>query len=180
MKKGDKRHIAIELNEGLIVHNFYIPAGGDEADININPKFKHKLNFVDEIRTRFLEQEKLENTVILGDFNIAPFENDVWSRKQLLKVVSHTPIEVEKLEKLQQECNFIDTHRYFRKHEEKLYSWWSYRSRNWQESNKGRRLGHIWASNDLEKKLLKADIYKETRGYERPSDHAIISLEIES
>ena len=53
-----------------------------------------------------------QKTIILGDFNIAPDPEDVWSHKQLLKVVSHTLIEVEKLKNLQKSLDFVDTHRF--------------------------------------------------------------------
>jgi len=88
--------------------------------------------------------------IIAGDqdfeFNIAPHEHDVWSHKQLLKVVSHTPMEVEILETLRQTHDFTDTSRLFADEDEKLYSWWSYRARDVMKSNRGRRLDHIWVS----------------------------------
>ena len=59
-------------------------------------KFDHKLKFVDWMTQYFLEKSQ-QKTIILGDFNIAPDPEDVWSHKQLLKVVSHPPSEVEKL-----------------------------------------------------------------------------------
>jgi len=173
--KGDKRHIAVELDNGITIHNFYIPAGGDIADIKENPKFAHKLDFVDEMTSRF-EESIPKKTVIVGDFNIAPFEHDVWSHKQLLKVVSHTPIEVEKLTKLSESQSWIDSHREFTPLDQKLYSWWSYRSPDWQKSNRGRRLDHIWLTPDLKQELKSADIYSETRSIEKPSDHATISI----
>jgi exodeoxyribonuclease-3 len=176
-EKGDKRHVAVELENGVSVHNFYIPAGGDIPVREENPKFGHKLDFVDEIRERF-QKSKPSKTIIVGDFNIAPHENDVWSHKQLLDVVSHTPIEVEKLNALKNCQKWIDTHRYFANDEDKLYSWWSYRARDWAASNRGRRLDHIWASKDLKNNLKETKIFKETRGFEKPSDHAVISLKL--
>src|ERR1700722_16527226 len=100
--RSDCRHAIAELPGGIELHNLYIPAGGDEPDPEINPKFAHKLRFLDEISTYFAGEKARKKTMILvGDLNIAPLENDVWSHKQLLKVVSHTPIEVEKLNTLQ-------------------------------------------------------------------------------
>ncbi len=77
---------------GLTIHNFYVPAGGDEPDPEVNPKFSHKLDFVDRM-SRGPDEGHLapERAVIVGDLNIAPLETDVWSHKALLKVVSHTP-----------------------------------------------------------------------------------------
>ena len=149
-----------------------MPAGGDEPDPKINEKFKHKLDFLDEA-TSYMKTKKGEKLIALvGDLNIAPHENDVWSHKQLIKIVSHTPVEVKKLYKFQDSINFIDALREFHPYSEKLYSWWSYRSKNWDLSNRGRRLDHIWISQSLNKKITDASIRKEIRGWKRPSDHS--------
>jgi exodeoxyribonuclease-3 len=80
------------------IHNFYVPAGGDEPNPEINPKFRHKLDFLAEMRDIPADPGKAQSAILVGDLNIAPLETDVWSHKQLLKVVSHTPIETETLE----------------------------------------------------------------------------------
>jgi exodeoxyribonuclease-3 len=49
----DSRHLSVKFEAGgktHLLHNFYVPAGGDEPDPEINPKFKHKLGFIDEMR----------------------------------------------------------------------------------------------------------------------------------
>ena len=142
--KNDKRHVKVTLPGDIDLHNFYVPAGGDVPDVKLNPKFAHKLDFVDEMKQRFLQGQKKSKTIIVGDFNIAPFEHDVWSHKQLLNVVSHTEIEVAKLTALRESFSWVDTHREFTSLEQKLYSWWSYRARDWSKSARGRRLDHIW------------------------------------
>lgn len=176
--KDDCRHISVKCN-GFDLHNLYIPAGGDEPDRTINEKFGHKLDFVDEMRD-FFEQNYTanDNVIVVGDFNIAPQEHDVWSHKQLLKVVSHTPIEVEKLTEMQNSLGWIDTARHFIPAEEKSYSWWSYRNRDWQKSNRGRRLDHIWVTPPLKEKLKGYDVLSHTRSWEKPSDHATVILDI--
>ena len=177
---GHKRHISANVDSaiGLInLHNFYVPAGGDIPDIMLNSKFDHKLKFVDWMSKYFIENSAA-NIVIVGDFNIAPTHLDVWSHKQLMNVVSHTPIEVEKLEKLKFSKKFVDTHRILAKEDEKLYSWWSYRAREPFKSNRGRRLDHIWISPDLKNMLVNADIYKDFRILNKPSDHVPISISL--
>ena len=82
----------------ILLHNFYVPAGGDEPDPEINPKFRHKLGFVAEMNAVRAESDDLSGSILVGDLNIAPLEHDVWSHKQLLKVVSHTPVETEGFE----------------------------------------------------------------------------------
>jgi exodeoxyribonuclease-3 len=177
--RNDCRHICVRLADGLELHNFYIPAGGDQPDPKTNDKFAHKLQFLEEMATWFLENRSAEQPIILvGDLNIAPLENDVWSHKQLLKVVSHTPVEVKALIKVQSTLNWLDTSRHFVPSPENLYSWWSYRARDWSESNKGRRLDHIWTTQTLLPRLKRCKILRYARGWEKPSDHAPVLLEL--
>lgn len=166
---GHARHVAARLENGMTIQNFYIPAGGDIPDREQNEKFGQKLDFLTEMRDHFHENRP-ERTIIVGDFNIAPHEDDVWSHKQLLKVVSHTPIEVEHLAELQESANWTDITRKDIPNG-KLYSWWSYRARDWDAADKGRRLDHIWASPDIANAGHDSRILRDLRGWEKPSDH---------
>ena len=177
-KKNDTRHIYIKINNNIELHNFYVPAGGDEPDISINPKFEHKISFINEMKNYFSLNTK-KNKILVGDLNIAPLEQDVWSHKQLLNVVSHTPIETETLLDLIQTGEWVDIMREFVPHNEKLYSWWSYRNRNWEISNRGRRLDHFWISKNLFSLVKSGVIYKDTRSWEKPSDHVPIIVDID-
>ena len=177
-RKNDTRHISVELNDIIELHNFYVPAGGDEPNLLTNQKFEHKISFLKEMSDFFLKNTK-KNKILVGDLNIAPFENDVWSHKQLLNVVSHTSIETEILLGIIQSGEWVDVMREFVPHNEKLYSWWSYRNRNWEISNRGRRLDHFWVSKNLFPRVKSGVIYKETRSWERPSDHVPIIVDID-
>jgi exodeoxyribonuclease-3 len=172
----ESRHVSALVDMGLgpmTVHNFYIPAGGDEPDPEINPKFKHKLGFLGELKAWFGEDHFRERQLICGDFNIAPLEHDVWSHKQLLDVVSHTPIETAALnELLTGGHGWVDVVRKYFPAEEKLYSWWSYRAKDWNGTNKGRRLDHIWTTADVAARTSGAEIVRPARGWsDKPSDH---------
>ena len=180
LENGEARHISAELPDGTLIHNFYVPAGGDEPDPTINPKFKDKLAFMDKLHEWSSSLSKQDKVVMLGDMNIAPGEHDVWSHKQLLKIVSHTPIEIEKMERLQASAGWIDSARYFTPAEEKLYSWWSYRNRDWRKSNRGRRLDHIWVTPALKGRLKSYKTLEDTRDWEKTSDHVPIMLELAS
>ena len=116
--------------------------------------------------------------IAVGDLNIATLETDVWSHKQLLSVVSHTPVEVERLGLLQRAGEFVDAVRHFVPPPERLYTWWSYRARDWTASNRGRRLDHIWVTPSLVEVLVEARVYRESRGWEKPSDHVPVMLTI--
>lgn len=170
---GHKRHIGARLACGIDVHNFYVPAGGDIPDPEVNSKFDEKLRFVDAMREwSTASVQPTDKVVIVGDFNIAPLPNDVWSHTQLLKIVSHTPVEVAKLNALQASSGgWVDALRVLTPHEKKLYSWWSYRNRDWAKSDRGRRLDHIWLTPALGNALASGHIFRAARGFENPSDH---------
>lgn len=168
--KDDARHCAVRLANGTVLHNFYVPAGGDIPDRDKNEKFGHKLDFVDEM-TRWSDGLKGSH-IVVGDLNIAPLEHDVWSHKQLLKVVSHTPVETEAMGTLMQAGDWTDTTRTDVPETEKLYSWWSYRSPDWAAADKGRRLDHIWERGSNLHVPGSSQVLKDFRGAEKPSDHA--------
>ncbi|MTI09885.1 exodeoxyribonuclease III [Curvivirga aplysinae] len=178
--KSDCRHQSVTLPNGIEVHNFYVPAGGDEPNPEANEKFDHKLKFLAEMTDWFpAEKDNSKPMILVGDLNIAPLEEDVWSHKQLLKVVSHTPIEVEALNKVMDAFGWVDAMRQIIPTPEKLYSWWSYRSRDWRKANKGRRLDHIWITEPLKDKVKDLKVIVDARGWEKPSDHAPVLIELE-
>lgn len=174
---GEARHIGVELlgpGQGLLLENVYIPAGGDIPDREANPKFGQKLDFLERM-TRWAEG--LDGpTLIVGDFNIAPLDCDVYDHKALLKVVSHTPIEVAALAQFQDAHGWVDLGRKHIPAPERNWSWWSYRT-YWQEKDRGRRLDHMWASADLAAQSLSHRIVEDTRRWEQPSDHVPLITE---
>ncbi len=180
--KQDCRHISVDLDingHKINLHNLYIPAGGYEPDPDINDKFQHKLDFVDELSSWFPQNFSHKEPIIaLGDMNIAPLENDVWSHKQMINTVSHTPMEVERFDKFYSSMNWVDSMRYFTSADKKLYSWWSYRARDWKKSDRGRRLDHIWVTETLKTKLNSCEVLKEARAWKKPSDHAPVVMDL--
>lgn len=178
-ERNDCRHLVAAI-AGMEVHCLYVPAGGDIPDPEINPKFAHKLDFLREITGYFTGRHHADaKWVLAGDFNVAPLETDVWSHKQLLKVVSHTPIEVELLNELQASHGFVDAVRYFVPVSERLYSWWSYRSPDWAKNDRGRRLDHIWVSPQLAPGLRSTLVAREIRAWTQPSDHVPVMVDLD-
>lgn len=170
---GDTRHLATTINIGgttTCIHNFYVPAGGDEPDPDTNPKFDHKLKFVSEMRN-LSSTDRNAPSILVGDLNIAPHENDVWSHKQMLKIVSHTPVETEGLLEVMDRGKWTDLMRKHVPMNQKLFTWWSYRARDWEASDRGRRLDHIWSAGQVAEKLAGVEVLREARGWEKPSDH---------
>lgn len=181
---GEARHLAVRIGDDAdapILHNFYVPAGGDVPDEVTNPKFAQKLSFLREM-AKWGETHKANGatrSILVGDLNVAPLENDVWSHKQLLRVVSHTPIEVEHFEAVQRAHGWIDVMREHVPPEEKLFTWWSYRARDWRQSNRGRRLDHVWVSPALRSSAAALRVIDEARDWEKPSDHAPVLSEFD-
>ncbi len=176
--RDDTRHIAVSIRHGrrqIRVHNFYVPAGGDEPDPEKNWKFAHKLEFLDEMKA-WMDEVATPSSLLVGELNIAPLESDVWSHRQLLKVVSHTPVETQRFEAVRAGGGWADVMRAIVPPEDKLFTWWSYRSPNWDTSDRGRRLDHVWASPDLAKKVTAMEVLKEARGWEKPSDHVPVTV----
>ena len=177
-RHGHSRVIAAKV-AGVEVHNIYLPAGGDEPDPEVNDKFAHKLDFLERLGPAYKKQSKTPR-VLVGDLNVAPHENDVWSHKQLLKIVSHTPGETERLDDSRNQAAFADIARLAVEDHQKLYSWWSYRAKDWAKSNRGRRLDHIWMNPAAlpDTKIDTFKIHLAWRGGWKPSDHAPISVEM--
>ncbi|MCB9963988.1 MAG: exodeoxyribonuclease III [Rhodospirillales bacterium] len=177
----DCRHISVRF-PAFELHNLYIPSGGSGGDLpdpETNPKFRHKLSFVEEMTAWFAQTYTPESPLIaVGDFNIAPYEHDVWSHKQLLKVISHTPDETTRLEAMRASLDWIDTRTHFIPATEKAYSWWSYRSADWKKNNRGRRLDHTWVTEPLRPALKSMEIQTKWRGADKPSDHVPVILDL--
>jgi len=144
-EKGDARHVAARLEDGTLIHNYYVPAGGDEANTETNPKFAHKMGFLKEMQAWF-EAEPPKRSILVGDLNIAPRWVDITR--------AHVPMG-------------------------KLFSWWSYRARDWDTADKGRRLDHIWATPDIAGAAHSTRIMREMRGREKPSDHVPVFASFE-
>jgi exodeoxyribonuclease-3 len=182
--KGDCRHLAVELDApggAIELHDFYIPAGGDTPDRAVNPKFAHKLDFVAEATAWSAQRRQaggFRRAVLVGDLNIAPLEHDVWSHRQLLDVVSHTPVETAALTAMAEAGEWHDALRHFVPADQKLYTWWSYRAADWRASDRGRRLDHVWVSPDLAGGLRTHYVMKDARDWSRASDHVPVLVEV--
>ena len=172
---GEARHVGVRLESGIRIENVYVPAGGDVPDRAQNPKFGQKLDFVERM-TRWSEACRCP-TILVGDLNIAPLECDVWSHKQLLNVVSHTPVEVEALDRLKASNRWVDLGRHFYPAPQRLHTWWSYRSPDWTKNDRGRRLDHMWATSDVAELAVGHKVLEPCRNWTRPSDHVPLVTE---
>jgi exodeoxyribonuclease III len=152
--------------EGVRIVNVYIPNGSEVG----SDKYAFKLDWLARLRTYFDSQLDASNQVLLcGDFNVAPEAKDVhdpkrWEGKVLFSEPERGAIETIRA------WGLVDAYR-SRVEDGGNYSWWDYRMgafrRNW-----GLRIDHIWVTPSLAAKCTDAWIDKETRAWERPTDHA--------
>jgi exodeoxyribonuclease III len=185
--RGQARHLSIEIGsacsraKALVLHNVYVPAGGDLPDPALNPKFRHKLDFLEAMEAWFgtMRGKHTNRMILVGDLNVAPLPTDVWSHKQLLRVVSHTPAEVQRFERMQAAHDWVDVMRRHVPAGEKLYTWWSYRNRDWRVSNRGRRLDHVWTTHALDGTAVAMRVLDEARDWPRTSDHVPVIADFE-
>ena len=174
----DCRHLAADIG-GFRITSLYIPAGGDKPDPAANPKFAHKLRFLDEVTTWLAAQgPETPPQILTGDFNVAPLVTDVWSHEKLKRVVTHTDVERERLIHMKRAAGWVDVARRFVPEDELLFTWWSYRGGDWQSDNRGRRLDHIWVSPDLDDRLENFEVFAETRAWQPPSDHVPVLVTV--
>ncbi|HEY9235461.1 MULTISPECIES: exodeoxyribonuclease III [Phenylobacterium] len=180
-REGHARCVGAKV-AGVEIQNFYIPAGGDIPDREVNPKFDHKLDFFEKLTAEMAGRDPKAPLAIVGDLNVAPGEFDVWSHKQMSKIVSHTPIELEAFARLKSSLDFLDLPRAAIPEPEKLFSWWSYRAADFRKSNRGLRLDHILVTPGLRDAAFRsgaasARVHDDVREWERPSDHAPVSAD---
>ena len=185
--KTDFRHVGAVLGEKaglrdpLTIHNYYVPAGGDEPDPEINPKFAHKLAFLDEMRDlpahaarRATSARSWSATSTSRRSNTtsgATSRCSRWCRTRRSNARSSPP-------RRRPATGSMSRARSCRE-PEKLYTWWSYRAPDWVAADKGRRLDHIWVSQALGDRLAAIKVTKDARGWERPSDHVPVTVTLE-
>jgi exodeoxyribonuclease-3 len=181
-REGHARCVAVKV-AGVEIQNFYIPAGGDVADPELNPKFAHKLDFYARLTAYMAKRDPRDPLVVTGDLNVAPGEFDVWNHRYMSKVVSHTPVEIAAFGRLVDSLGFINIVREAYPEPQKLASWWSYRAADFRQSNRGLLLDHLLLSPGLRDAAFRAGaasarVHDTVREWERPSDHAPVSVDL--
>lgn len=173
--RDDARHVAVYVPSAQVtIHNIYVPSGGGIPNLETNPKFVYKLQFLSEMQAWFAGQS-MQRSLCLGDFNVALDVDDVWNHLVQIRAIGHTPIECAHLKAAQNAAPWVDVVR--KMHPQgALYSWWTYRLRP-LDLNKGWRFDYIWASTDLANSIDSAFIWSAPRTWERPSDHAPVFAE---
>ena len=167
-----KRIISGQIN-GIRIINVYVPNG---SSIN-SEKFKYKLNWLSMLNDYLVKQSRRgEPTCLLGDFNIALNDNDIYAPDKFTGSIMASKIERQKLRNALG-TRFTDSFRVF----EKLsghWSWWDYRNNSF-DLNKGWRIDHIYISNDLLSNLKSSVIERSQRENIQPSDHAPVMINLD-
>jgi exodeoxyribonuclease-3 len=168
-----QRRILASTVDGIRIVDLYIPNGSEVG----SEKYEYKLNWLQSLRN-FLEAEmqRHENVVVLGDFNIAPADADVYDPEKWGDAILCSPLEREALGKLF-DLGLTDVFRKF-EHPEGTFSWWDYRAAGFRR-NAGLRIDLILTSDSMTERCKASYVDKEPRAWERPSDHAPVVAEFD-
>lgn len=164
--EDDKHPRILNLEVGGVrIYNLYVPNGTSLE----SEAFAYKLAWFEQLRAELDELWESEQEVLLvGDFNVAPDERDVWDPAALEGGTHFTPEEHAALAKLL-DFGLRDC---FRKHVEEggHYTWFDYRNASWERGH-GLRIDHLYASAPLYARNVEVRHDAEPRGWESPSDH---------
>ena len=140
-------------------------------------KFAYKMSWLSALRGWLEEELKAHpNLVLLGDFNIAPEDRDSFDPVGLHETIHHTTEERNHFHALMA-LGLTDAFRLFEQ-PEKSFSWWDYRMLGYQK-NRGLRIDHILVSAPLVPRAVGCTIDRVPRKWEKPSDHAPVTLELD-
>ena len=169
-----QRRVLATSIDGLRVVNLYVPNGSEVG----SEKYAYKLNWLAALRD-FLEQEleRHDNLIVLGDFNIAPADADVYDPEKWGDAILCSPAERAALGKLI-DLGLTDVFRKFEQ-PEGTFSWWDYRAAGFRR-NAGLRIDLILTSASMTGRCTASYVDREPRAWERPSDHAPVVAEFDS
>lgn len=168
-----QRRILAATVAGVRLINLYVPNGSELT----SDKYQYKLHWLQKV-TNFIQQQMsiYPKIAVVGDFNIAPEDQDVHDPVAWEGCVLVSPAEREAFAQLLQ-LGLHDSFRNFIQ-QEQVFSWWDYRAAAFRR-NRGLRIDHILLSKELNHLCRQSVIDKEPRKAERPSDHAPVWVELE-
>lgn len=169
--EGQARLIAA-TTYGTRIVNLYCPQGSDVE----SPKFAYKLGFYDVLNP-WLGQEiaKHKDVIALGDFNIAPHPDDVWDVEEMTDQVSYHPLEHKAWAELLA-LGFFDSGKPFLP--SRTFTFWDYRQMSFRRK-RGMRIDHVVATEELHERAVAAEVHRDERKKEKPSDHAPLMVTFE-
>ncbi|VUX55594.1 Exodeoxyribonuclease III [uncultured Woeseiaceae bacterium] len=166
-----QRRILASTIDGVRVINLYVPNGHSVG----SEKYEYKLGWLAALNVFLKDQLKThDKLVVLGDFNIAPEDRDVYDAEKWGDDILCSPLEREALGELLK-LGLTDVYRNFEQ-PEKAFSWWDYRRAGFQR-NAGLRIDLILTSDTMTAACQASYIDREPRTWERPSDHTPVIAE---
>lgn len=168
-----RRILASTIGDVRVI-DLYVPNGSEVG----SEKYEYKLAWLASLQ-QFLKAEmsQHEKLVVLGDFNIAPADEDVHNPEDWGEAILCSPAERKVLRELVG-LGLTDVFRKF-EHPEKTFSWWDYRAAGFRR-NAGLRIDLILTSEPMTESCTACYVDKEPRAWERPSDHAPVVAEFAS
>lgn len=165
LEDPQRRILAASIGDVRII-DLYVVNGSEVG----SEKFAYKMHWLEQVNTFVADQmQRYERVIVLGDFNIAPEDRDVYDPEAWHEKILCSTQERDALQKML-DLGLSDTYRQFEQ-EENTWSWWDYRMNAFRR-NMGLRIDLVLASEILSKACSAAYIDKEPRRQERPSDHA--------
>jgi len=169
----DQARVIAATVDGVRVIDCYFPNGQAPG----SDKFGYKLQWIDALRGWVAsELQRNSRLVLLGDFNIAPEDRDVYDPVAWAGQIHCTPEERAHFRELL-DLGLVDAFRAFEQ-PPKSWTWWDYRNLAFRK-NQGLRIDHILVSAALRPALRSCSIDKTPRKNERPSDHAPVIAELD-
>lgn len=166
-----QRRILMATIGNFRIVNLYIPNGSSVG----SEKYQYKLEWLEKVTQELTAQyAKYKNVIVLGDFNIAPHDDDVHDPALWQGQVHVSDLERAALQNIMA-LKFHDAFRLFEK-AAGFYSWWDYRAGGYRR-NHGLRIDHIFISDALVPHCQNCYIEKSPRALERPSDHVPVVAE---
>lgn len=170
---AQRRLIAATI-AGVRIVDVYVPNGQAVGA----PAFTYKLEWLEKLRRDLASHVgPSQQTVVCGDFNVAPAEIDVHDPKQWEGGILCTPQERAGLQRLL-DAGMVDVFRDKHPGEPGLYTWWDYRMSAFRK-NRGLRIDLALCTPALAARCKSAVVDKRPRELERPSDHAPVIIEID-
>ncbi len=169
LEDPQRRVIAATFGDLRVINAYVVNGESIESE-----KYRYKLNWL-EAFSQWLAAEiaRHPNLVVMGDFNIAPTDADVYDPERFKDAVLCSQPERDHFNRFL-ELGFTDALNRFSS-EEGNFTWWDYRGGGYRR-NHGLRIDHILVSPAVQAKAIACHVDKEPRGWERPSDHAPVVL----
>jgi exodeoxyribonuclease-3 len=168
----DQARLIAGTVQGVRVIGAYFPNGQDP----LSDKFAYKMRWLTGLQAWVAaELQRHRQLVLMGDFNIAPEDRDVYDPVALAGTIHLTPEERAHFQGLLG-LGLVDAFRLFEQ-PPKSYSWWDYRMLGFQK-NRGMRIDHVLVSEALRPRVVACTIDRQARKAPKPSDHAPVIVEL--